>query len=101
MYRPTLLVFFLYAFLLPVAAWSQVVDLELVLAVDVSGSIDSQEANLQRQGYTAAVTNPRIISAIQSGATGRIALTYLEWADDYQQTIVDWQLIDSRGHPSG
>ena len=91
-----------YAFLLiPILltaaapARSQLVDLELVLAVDVSGSIDSQEANLQRQGYVAAITNPLVISAIRSGATGRIALTYVEWADGYQETIVDWRQIDS------
>lgn len=93
MSRLSLFVFFLIT--LSAAARSQIVDLELVLAVDVSGSIDSQEANLQRQGYVAAVTNPLVISAIQSGATGRIALTYVEWADKHQQTIVDWQLIDS------
>ena len=80
----------------PWLAHAEVVDLELVLAVDVSGSIDSEEANLQRQGYVAAITNPLVLSAIQSGATGRIALTYLEWADDgYQETIVDWQQVDS------
>ena len=95
MSRPALLAFFLITLLLSTAARAQIVDLELVLAVDVSGSIDSQEANLQRQGYVAAVTNPRIISAIQSGATGRIALTYVEWADQHHQTIVDWQVIDS------
>lgn len=90
--------FFLIPLLLTAAApaRAQVVDLELVLAVDVSGSIDSEEANLQRQGYAAAVANPLVVSAIQGGATGRIALTYLEWADDgYQQIIVGWRQIDS------
>ncbi len=90
--------FFLIPLLLTTAApaRSQVVDLELVLAVDVSGSIDSEEANLQRQGYAAAVTNPLVVGAIQGGATGRIALTYIEWADDgYQETIVGWRQIDS------
>ena len=79
------------------SARAEFVDVELVLAVDVSGSIDSEEANLQRRGYAAAITNPLVVSAIQGGATGRIALTYFEWADDgYQETIVGWQRIDSQ-----
>ncbi len=78
--------------------WAEVVDLELVLAVDVSGSIDSEEANLQRQGYAAAITNPLVVNAIEGGPTGRIALTYIEWADGtHQETIVEWQRVDSLG----
>lgn len=72
------------------------VDLELVLAVDVSGSVDEEEAALQRQGYVAAVSDPEIIRAIRSGILGRIAVTYFEWAGDgWQIPVVDWTLIDS------
>lgn len=71
------------------------VDLELVLAVDVSGSVDAVEARLQREGYIAALRHPRVIAAIQGGMFGRIALTYVEWAGDrYQRTVLDWTLIE-------
>ena len=71
------------------------VDLELVLAVDVSGSIDPDEAELQRRGYVQAFLNPKVINAIRSGPYGRIAVTYVEWAGDhYQQTVVGWTLLD-------
>ena len=56
------------------------VDLELALAVDVSGSIDEEEATLQRAGYIAAFQNPRVIEAIRHGILGRIAVAYYEWA---------------------
>jgi len=71
------------------------VDLELVLAVDVSGSIDEHEARLQRDGYVHALTDERVLAAITAGALGRIAVTYVEWADfNVAQTTVDWHLID-------
>jgi hypothetical protein len=71
------------------------VDLELVLAVDISRSVDDEEAQLQRQGYMQALTDKRIIDAISSGALGRIAVTYIEWAgSQYQQTVVEWAVID-------
>ena len=76
------------------AAAEQAVDLELVLAADGSGSIDDDEFRLQRAGYAAAITNPRVLGAIRSGFLGRIALTYVEWgAPESQATIVDWALI--------
>src|SRR3546814_19225563 len=56
------------------------VDLELVLAVDVSGSIDPEEARLQREGYFAALTDSDVIAAIRSGLLQRIAATFVEWA---------------------
>src|SRR5258706_2164468 len=78
-------------------ARAEAVDLALVLAIDVSRSIDDVEAALQRQGYIAALTNPKVVQAIQSGAIGRIALTYVEWAGvDYQQTVVPWTTIAGR-----
>ncbi len=71
------------------------VDLELALAIDVSGSIDQDEAQLQRQGYVDAITDPEVIGAIKSGIFGRIAVTYFEWAGEgYQEKVVDWSVID-------
>ncbi|MSO71783.1 MAG: DUF1194 domain-containing protein [Alphaproteobacteria bacterium] len=73
----------------------ETVDVELILAVDVSGSIDEDEARLQRQGYIDAILNPLVIDAIKSGPHQRIALTYFEWSGDYHQhTVVDWMIID-------
>jgi hypothetical protein len=70
------------------------VDLELVLAVDVSLSMDLEEQRLQRDGV-AALRDPHVLNAIQSGPHGRIAITYVEWAGPYSQgTILPWTLID-------
>ena len=71
------------------------VDLELVLATDVSASIDEEEAVLQRAGYLAALTNPDVIDAIRGGVLGRIAVTYVEWADA-QRTVVGWTVIEDK-----
>ena len=74
------------------------VDLELVLAVDVSGSVDHVEARLQRDGYVQALRHADVIKAIMSGILQRIAVAYVEWAGEATQaTIVDWTLIDSEG----
>ena len=73
------------------------VDLELVLAVDVSGSVDEVEARLQRDGYVQALRHPDVISAISAGVLRRIAVTYIEWAgQDTQSVVLDWRLIDSK-----
>ena len=56
------------------------VDLELILAVDVSPSVDELEADQQRLGYVSAMATPEILAAIQSGPLGRIAVSYVEWA---------------------
>lgn len=70
------------------------VDLELVLAVDISGSIDPVEAEIQRRGYIEALTDPRVIGAIRSGILGRIGITYVEWAGaSYQQVVVGWREV--------
>lgn len=70
------------------------VDLELVLAVDISGSMDSEEAELQKQGYVAAFRHPDVIQAIRSGAIGKIAVTYVEWAGpQFQQVVVPWSIV--------
>lgn len=70
------------------------VDLELVLAVDSSGSIDEDEAQLQRGGWAGAFTHPRILGAIRSGTRGAIAVTFLEWAaTGCQRLSVGWTRI--------
>ena len=76
------------------AAAERAVDLELVLAVDVSGSIDIEEARLQRQGYVQALRHPTVVEAIEHGRLGRIAVTYMEWAGAYfQRDVVGWREI--------
>ncbi|MFZ5780283.1 MAG: DUF1194 domain-containing protein [Pseudomonadota bacterium] len=72
------------------------VDLQLVLAVDVSRSIDEVEAELQRRGYVEALTNNQVVDAILAGEHRRIAVCYTEWAGThYQAVVVDWTVIDS------
>jgi hypothetical protein len=71
------------------------VDLELVLAIDISGSIDLDEARLQRDGYVSALGNPEVIKAILSGPLRRVAVTYFEWSDAANQVVVvPWRLIE-------
>lgn len=64
------------------------VDLELVLAIDVSGSVDAEEALLQRNGYLGALTHPDVIRAIEGGFRGAIAVAYVEWAGAYHRSVV-------------
>jgi hypothetical protein len=82
---------------LPQAVLAQTaVDLELVLAVDVSLSMDMDEQRLQRDGYVQALRDPEVQKAIASGPNGRIAVTYMEWAGPPSQTVVvPWTIIDS------
>lgn len=69
-------------------------DLSLVLAVDVSASIDDEQFRLQRQGYIQAMTSYEVLEAIRQGTHGRIAVAYFEWSDAGNQAlIVDWLLI--------
>jgi hypothetical protein len=71
------------------------VDLELVLAVDVSASMEAREHALQRAGYVAAFRSPAVIAAIRSGRFRRIAVAFVEWAGaDYQELLVPWTMID-------
>lgn len=75
-------------------AWAETVDLELVFAADGSGSIDDEELRLQREGYATALSDPKVLSAIASGAHGRIAVAFVEWGGpSSQHTIVDWTVI--------
>ena len=72
------------------------VDLLLVLAADISRSVDEKKFKLQRDGYAAAIVEPRVVRAMTSGATGRIALCFLEWASDGEQIIIiDWTPVGS------
>lgn len=71
------------------------VDLELVLLADATGSIDADEIRFQRQGYATAITDPEVLSAIRNTAYGKIAVTYVEWADlTSQDVVVDWMVIE-------
>src|SRR5207247_2894222 len=70
-------------------------DLMLVLWVDVSRSIDHPKFLLQRDGYSAAITDPHVIDAIKSGAHGKIALSFVEWSGfGAQKIVIDWTVID-------
>jgi hypothetical protein len=81
----------------PHAQAADPVDVELVLAVDVSLSMSPIELEIQRDGYAAALTDPKVIEAIKSGYHGRIAVTYFEWAGaTMQHIIVPWTVIGSR-----
>jgi hypothetical protein len=78
------------------AAGQTAVDLELILMADGSGSVDTNEFELQRLGYVKALRHPRILNAIQSGPLGQIALAYTEWSGPALQVpIVAWSLIRS------
>jgi hypothetical protein len=70
------------------------VDLLLVLAADVSRSVDEAKFQLQRSGYAAAMADPRVIEAIRSGINGRIAVAFVEWSGVLsQRLLVDWTII--------
>ena len=80
------------------------VDLLLVLAADISRSMDEAKFQLQRSGYVAAFSDPQVIEAIRAGPTGRIAVTFIEWSGPLsQQIVVDWTLIsnDRTAHQFG
>ncbi|HZT90126.1 MAG TPA: DUF1194 domain-containing protein [Stellaceae bacterium] len=70
------------------------VDVLLVLAADVSRSIDEGEFELQRKGYAAAITDPRVLRAISGGPNHAIAVTFVEWAGAGEQNVVvDWTVV--------
>lgn len=74
---------------------AEAVDLLLVLAADVSRSVDHAKFQLQRDGYAAAINDPRVMNAIMSGANRRIALCYIEWSGaGAQKVVIEWTLID-------
>ena len=80
----------------PPVATVPTVDVELVLAVDVSLSMDLDEQRLQRDGYVQAFRHPDVIRAITTGGLGRISVIYVEWAGAGIHSIVlDWRVVDS------
>jgi hypothetical protein len=82
---------------IPAAAADTTVDVELVLAVDISYSMDPDEQALQREGYAAALTSPEFVDAVRQGLHGRIVATYVEWAGAAEQKIVvPWRVIEDR-----
>ena len=76
------------------AAAAEQVDLLLVLAADVSRSVDNAKFQLQREGYAAAISDPRVLDAIRSGRNGRVGLTFVEWSGaGSQRVLIDWTTI--------
>ncbi|MFB9948534.1 DUF1194 domain-containing protein [Rhizobium puerariae] len=72
------------------------VDVELILAVDTSRSMDYEEVRIQREGYVEALKHKEFIDAVKTGLTGRIAISYFEWAGDVvPDSVIDWQVIES------
>jgi hypothetical protein len=79
-------------------ACAEAVDVEIVLAVDSSGSIDRREFQLQREGYIRALTDPKVLDAIGRGKLGAIAITLFEWSGPgFVNEIVPWTRIAGEG----
>jgi len=79
----------------PSARAAEKVDLLLVLASDVSRSVTADKFKLQRDGYAAAIANPRVIDAIKGGRHGRIAVMFIEWSGfGNQKVVIDWTVVD-------
>src|SRR5262245_18600043 len=71
------------------------VDLLLVLASDVSRSVDQAKFQLQREGYAAAISDKRVLEAITAGPQRRIAVAFVEWSGvSAQRVVIDWSVID-------
>jgi len=78
------------------------VDLLLILAADVSRSVDSAKFQLQREGYAAAISDPRVLDAIRSGRNSRIGLTFVEWSGvSAQRVVIDWSTISDAESAKG
>jgi hypothetical protein len=87
---------------LPALAEDGQVDLLLVLAADVSRSVDEKKFKLQREGYAAAISDPRVVQAMMAGPRGRIAVCFVEWASNGEQTVViDWTTVASAADAQG
>lgn len=71
------------------------VDVELVIAVDISYSMDPEEQALQREGYMLGLTSAEFLNALKQGIHGKVAITYFEWAGSSdQRVVVPWRLVD-------
>jgi hypothetical protein len=80
---------------IPLARAAEQTDLLLVLAMDVSRSMDQPKFLLQRQGYAAAISNPKVLDAIKSGPHQKIALCFIDWSGPFgQKLVIDWTIID-------
>lgn len=78
----------------PASPAAEQVDLKLVLATDVSGSINDEEFELQRQGTADAFMDPGVVKSIQSGALGRIAVAMFDFSSpEYDKVVLDWHII--------
>ncbi len=88
---------------LPAAAVAaEKVDLLLVLAADVSRSVDSGKFQLQRDGYATAISDPRVLEAISSGRNGRIGLSFIEWSGaGSQRVLIDWTRVGDAEEAKG
>ncbi len=76
------------------ASGANQVDLKLVIATDVSRSINNEEAQIQREGIAGAFLNPEIVKAIQSGALGRIAVAMIDWSSpQFDRVVLDWTIV--------
>ena len=92
----TLLIAVAVVVIAPLARAAEQVDLLLVLASDVSRSVDQAKFQLQREGYAAAIADKRVLEAITGGRNRRIAVTFVEWSGvSSQRVVIDWTLIDS------
>jgi uncharacterized protein DUF1194 len=95
MFRCALTIATLLACQIPVARAAEQTDLLLVLAMDVSRSMDQAKFLLQRQGYAAAISNPQVLNAIQSGPHQKIAVSFIDWSGPFEQKLViNWTIID-------
>ena len=89
MCRWLFLFFAIFVYQWPIASASEVVDLELVLLSDASGSIDAAEIAFQREGYASAITDPAVLKAMTGGWNGKVAITFVEWGDALHQDVVE------------
>jgi hypothetical protein len=79
------------------ASGTRQVDLKLVIATDVSRSINDEEADIQRQGMAEAFESAEVVKAIESGALGRIAVAMLDWSSpEFNRVVLDWTIIDGK-----
>lgn len=96
-WHPILSAVFVWVLISAAVAEDERVDLELVLAVDISLSMDHEELQLQRDGYVEAFRHPDVIQAIKEGGYGKIAVTFVEWAGVLTPRVaVPWTLIEDR-----
>jgi hypothetical protein len=85
-----------------VASAAEQVDLLLVLAADVSRSVDSEKFQLQREGYAAAMSDPRVLDAIRSGRNGRVGVAFVEWSGiGSQRVVIDWTTVSDAESAKG